>query len=301
MQGRKPVTVSLGEVLWDVLPSGKVLGGAPTNAAWHAAQLGADAHVVSAVGDDYLGREILARLAGMRLDIENVVTVADRPTSTVEATVGPDGNARYVIHENVAWDHLPATPAMLALAARAEAMNFGSLGQRSPAGRESTRALLRAARPGSVRVFDINLRPPFVFEAVIRGGLELATVVKMNDEELPLLAGMFGWSAVPERAIEELLAAHPNLRHAVVTRGPRGAWWHDRSRLVSKSPGTPVRVVDTIGAGDSVTAATMMGLLAGWEPGDILERALAIASFVCGGRGGTPELPAELKEPFLRG
>ena len=300
MRGTKPLTLSLGEVLWDMLPDGKALGGAPTNVAWHATQLGADARVASAVGDDDLGREILSLLRGKGLDVSTVAVVPNKPTGTVDATLDANGNATYVIHEDVAWDYPPATPTILALAARADAMNFGSLGQRSAAGRAGTLAILDAARSEAIRVFDINLRPPFIYREVLDAGLGRASVVKMNEDELPRLAGLFGWSGRPEEIIEQMLAAYPNLGHAVVTRGAEGAWWHDRRRLLAEKPENRVKVVDTIGAGDSVTAAAMMGLLRGWEPGRILAAALEIASFVCSRRGAMPELPGELKNVFSR-
>ncbi len=298
MPDGKPLTLSLGEVLWDMLPDGKALGGAPANVAWHANQLGADAHVVSAVGGDDLGGEILRRLRAMKLNIGAVATVVGKPTGTVDAKLDDKGNASYVIHENVAWDYIPVTPEIIALAKRADAMNFGSLAQRGPAGREATFALLDAARPDAIRIFDINLRKPFIYREVLDGGMRRASVIKMNEDELPLLADMFGWSGEPEKAVDDLLAAYPNLGHAIVTRGGDGAWWHNRKKLHSLKPQGKIKVVDTIGAGDSVTAASMMGLLKGWPVDEILATALEIASFVCSSRGGTPELPAALKAKF---
>lgn len=294
----KPVTMSLGEVLWDILPDGKSLGGAPTNAAWHLAQLGADAHVVSAVGEDALGGEILDRLRAKHLNVETIVTIKDKPTSTVEARLSPEGNATYVIHEDVAWDHMPVSDDILAIARKCQAVNFGSLAQRGDKGRQSTRAILDATPTEAIRVFDINLRPPFIHKEVLADGLARAAVVKMNETELPVLAELFGWSDRPEAAIEEMLGKYANLAHAVITRGPEGAWWHDRKRLIKRKPTSNPKVQDTIGAGDSVTASTMMGLLKGWEADRILETALEIASFVVSSRGGMPELPASLKNLF---
>lgn len=300
MAAKKPVTMSIGEVLWDMLPDGKVLGGAPTNVAWHSAQLGADAHVASAVGRDALGDEIIERLKAMRLDLSAVATIDDKPTSTVDAKLGPDGSATYVIRENVAWDAMPASPEALALAAKADGVNFGTLAQRGGFGRESTHAILDATRLDCLRVFDVNLRTPFIYKDVLDGGLAKATVVKMNDDELPVIAGLFGWRGEPEAAMTDLFEAYPNLRHIVVTRGGRGAWWHDRKRLFGKPPATKVKVVDTIGAGDAFTASVMLGLLKGWDEETIMDAALAVAAFVCSNRGGTPELPDDLKAPFLR-
>ncbi len=294
----KPVTMSLGEVLWDILPDGKSLGGAPTNAAWHLAQLGADAHVVSAVGEDALGKEILDRLRAMHLNVEATITIKDKPTSTVEAKLSPEGNATYIIHEDVAWDHMPVSEEILAIARKCQAVNFGSLAQRGTKGRQSTCAILDATPVGTIRVFDINLRPPFIYKEVLADGLARATVVKMNETELPVLSKLFGWPDQPEAAIEEMLARHTNLAHAVITQGSEGAWWHDRKRLIKRKPTSNPKVQDTIGAGDSVTAVTMMGLLKGMEAERILEIALEIASFVVSSRGGMPELPANLKNLF---
>ncbi len=299
MAGKKPLTLSLGEVLWDMLPDGKALGGAPTNVAWHASQLGADAHVVSAVGDDSLGKEILVQLNDMGLKLNAVATVPGKKTGTVEASLDAGGNASYVIHENVAWDFLPVTPEILDLASRADAVNFGSLAQRTALGQEATQTILAAVKPEAWRVFDINLRAPFVYKNVLDGGMRLANVLKMNKEELPLVAGMFGWTDQPEAAISQLLAAYPNINHVIVTQGSEGAWWHDTDTLHRVGPGKCDTVMDTIGAGDSVTAGSMMGLLKGWPVETIVANALDIAAFVCGSRGGTPELPPSLTEKFL--
>lgn len=295
----KPLTISLGEVLWDILPDGKALGGAPTNVAWHAAQLGADAHVVSAVGDDELGREILDRLAEMRLDITDIAVIPDVRTSTVDAHLDANGNATYTIHENVAWDHLPASPSILDLASRADAINYGSLAQRHENGRAATHAILDAINPDAIKIFDINLRPPFIDREILDAGIARATVVKMNHDELPILADLFQWTCSPEDGMAQLLEAYPGVQHLVVTRGADGAMWKTRKELLHLRPQPPEKLIDTIGAGDSVTAACMMGLLRGWKEERILQAAMDVASFVCSSRGGTPELPDRIKAPFF--
>ncbi|MDR1612511.1 MAG: PfkB family carbohydrate kinase [Planctomycetota bacterium] len=296
---KQPVTISVGEVLWDMLPDGKVLGGSPTNVAWHMAQLGAEAHVVTAVGADPLGDEILRILGAMPLHIDTISVIDGRPTSTVDCVLDAAGNASYVFHRDEAWDFLPATAEALALAARADGVNYGSLSQRSPRAQEATFKLLDATPADCVRVFDINLRPPFVSERQLTGGMERAVVLKMNDAELPMVAGVFGWDREANAAMDKLFGRFPNLKHIVVTRGPEGAWWNDRKRLASRTPDGDIRKVDTIGAGDAFTASVLMGLLKGWDVDAIMDRALGIASFVCTRRGGTPELPDALKSPFL--
>lgn len=296
----KPLVLSLGEVLWDVLPDGRTLGGAPSNVAWQAAQMGADAHIVSAVGDDELGREAIDKLKKKGLGTSTIAVLQGIPTSTVDAVLDESGAASYTIHENVAWDHLPVSDEVLNLAAEAKGMNFGSLAQRNEVGKASTHAILDIVNPDAVRVFDVNLRPPFIDRNVLDAGMARATVVKMNHDELPLIAGMFEWTATPEAAMVQLLEAYPEVKHVVVTKGDEGAWWQARGKdLIYRKP-TPVeKIADTIGAGDSVTAAVMMGLLKGWKEEDILERAMEVASFVCSQRGGMPELPEALKAKFL--
>lgn len=299
MRDGKPLTLSIGEILWDMLPTGKLLGGAPCNVAWHLAQFGAEARVVTAVGDDDQGREIAERLKAMRMNLDTMAVLPDKPTSTVDATLGPDGSATYVIHENVAPDFLPVTPLALSLAGKARAVNFGSLAQRSPVGRKSTLALLDATPADCIRVFDINLRPPFINKDVLLAGFARAAAVKMNDDEIEVLAGMFGWPEGVERRIEALFGAFPHVRHVIVTRGSKGAWWHNRERLFEKAPTGKVKVADTIGAGDSFTASVIAGLLKGLAVEAIMEAALAVAAFVCGRSGGTPELPVELKKSLM--
>lgn len=296
----KPLTLSLGELLWDILPDGKAIGGAPSNVAWECSQLGAEAHIVSAVGDDDLGREILDTLKQKNLDTATIAMLPGIPTSTVDAHIDANGNATYTIHENVAWDHQPVTEQMLDLASRAQAINYGSLAQRNAVGRASTHAILDAISPDAVKVFDVNLRPPYIDREVLHLGMQRATVIKMNHDELPTIAGLFQWTAAPEDAMAQLLQAYPNVRHVVVTKADQGAWWRTRDTLHAMKSPKPEVMRDTIGAGDSVTAVCMMGLLKGWKEPDILEAAMNVASFVCSQRGGMPELSPGLKNAFLK-
>lgn len=296
----KPVTLSLGEILWDVLPDGKTLGGAPANVAWHLSRLGAEAHIVSAIGNDDLGQEILQTLTDKHLDTGCIAVLDAVPTSTVTASLDASGNASYTIHENVAWDHLPLANAVLELAGKAQAVNYGSLGQRHPTGRATTHAILDAVSPDAVKVFDVNLRPPFINRDTLDLGLARATVVKMNHDELPQISALFGWTTVPEDAMPQLLEAYPNVKHVLVTKGGAGAWWQTRTALHHCLPPKPAKLADTIGAGDSVTAASIMGLLKGWEEEKILASAMAIASYVCSQRGGMPQLPDDLTKIFLQ-
>ncbi len=294
-----PVTLSLGEVLWDVLPDGKALGGSPSNAAWQASQLGAESHIVSAVGDDDLGREILDTLTAKHLDVSTIAVLPGVPTSTVDAVLDADGNASYTIHENVAWDRLPVTPAVLDLAQKTRGINFGSLSQRHETARAAHHAILDAIAPDAVKVFDCNLRPPFIDRDILDQSLRRANVVKMNHDELPAIARLFQWTESLEDAMTQLMHAYPNVRHLVITHGDKGAWWRTESELIFREAPKPERMMDTIGAGDSVTAVCMMGLLKGLPVAAILEAAMNIATFVCSQRGGMPVLPPALTKAFL--
>ena len=289
------VTISLGEVLWDVFPDGKTLGGAPSNVARHLSQFGCEAYIISAVGNDMLGREAITLLETMGLRTDHIAVTGLAPTGTVDAIVDEAGNATYVIHENVAWDCLSITPGTLSLASLTQAANFGSLGLRTETARDASFAILDALPEDALRMFDVNLRKPFINPEILRAGFERATVVKMNDDELLMIAEMFGLSSRAEKAVEDLLAMWPDVRHLLVTRGSEGAWWHNRRVLMKGSPPAIPAVADTIGAGDAFTASVMYGLLAGFGEEITLHAALAIAAYVCSRRGGMPELPADLK------
>src|SRR3954447_7628845 len=184
--------IAVGEVLWDLLPTGKQLGGAPANFSYHCRSLGADARLVTRVGDDDLGREVLEQFRLLGLPTESVQVDPEYPTGTVAVELAPDGQPRFTIREDVAWDRIAADQATLASAAGADAICFGSLAQRSEPSRRAIRALVSATRPGTLRVFDVNLRPPFVDPGVIADSLGLANALKLNDQELPALSTMFG-------------------------------------------------------------------------------------------------------------
>ncbi len=287
--------IAVGEVLWDLLPAGKQLGGAPANFAYHARSLGADARLISRIGGDPLGVEILERFRSLDLPTDAVQVDAEAPTGTVDVWLGPDGQPRYAIRESVAWDRIDADAMALALADRAAAVCFGSLAQRAEPSRCAIRAIVEAAPPGALKVFDVNLRPPFVDHEVIAGSLELADALKLNDHELPELAGMFGLPTEPRPAIEGL-AVRFGLALVALTRGAGGSllWaggeWSDHS-------GRPAEVVDTIGAGDAFTAALVTGRLAGRPLKAINRHANEVAAFVCSQPGGTPALPEPLRIP----
>ena len=283
--------VGLGEVLWDVLPSGKQLGGAPTNFAHHAQCLGGRGVVVSRVGDDTLGAEILDRLDALGLDRRFVGIDSDHPTGTVTVHLDQAGQPDYTIHENVAWDFITAGDGVLELAKQVDGVCYGSLCQRSSASRDSIRKFLEATADNCIRVFDVNLRQHYFTAQVIADMLELSNVFKLNNEELPVVAKMLGASDSEDEFFSELTDRF-SLELIVLTKGSGGSELYSRGKK-SVHDGFQVEPIDTVGAGDAFTAAVTMGLLTGESLDEINDRANRLASFVCTQNGATPKLPAD--------
>jgi fructokinase len=287
----RPLIVGIGEILWDMLPGGKQLGGAPANFAYHAKALGADAAVVSRVGDDALGREILSRLDALGLDRSHVGTDPQHATGRVDVRLDAAGVPEYVIHAPAAWDFIPLDRALLDLAARADAVCFGSLALRAERSAEAISAFVEAARRG-LRVFDVNLRPPFVDGAVIGRLLPASHVLKLNDAELPRVAMLLGIDGDAAAAIGALFERY-SLQVVALTRGPGGSVLYARGGRVSDHPGFPATVADTVGAGDAFTAALVTGLLRGHDLDTINAAANRLAAYVCSQPGATPPIPRE--------
>ena len=281
--------LGVGEVLWDLLPGGKQLGGASANFAYHAHALGADALVVSRVGNDALGREILARLRGLGLRTDGITVDPAAPTGTVSVALDPYGKPTFTIHEKVAWDLLEAGRDMLVEASQADAICFGTLAQRHPRARAAIRALLQVTSPTALRILDLNLRPPFWSKELILESLELANVVKLNDEELSVVAKLFGLAGDESSQLRQL-AVRFEYKAVALTQGADGSSLWVGGELVRR-PGSKLQIVDTVGAGDSYTAALALGLLAGDEPGRIVENAHRVADHVCTQPGAMPPLP----------
>lgn len=288
-----PIVVGLGELLWDVFPSGKRPGGAPANFAAMAAQLGARGVVASAVGDDDLGRELLQWLASAGLSDECVQTNR-RPTGIVTVGVGSDGKPRYRIHEDVAWDHVEWTPALADLASRADCVCFGSLAQRGPTSRATVRRFLEAVPPRCLRIFDINLRQHYYDREVVERSLAIANVLKLSDEEWPVVAELLEVSGDEAQGIVDLRRRW-NLRLVALTRGAEGSIVFGEDDHLNRAKGPRVRVVDTVGAGDAFTAAMAVGTLRGRPLDEVHEHASRVAAYVCTQPGATPRLPEDLR------
>jgi fructokinase len=290
--------VGLGEILWDVFPDGPRFGGAPANVASSAAELAAGTArvtMVGAVGADDLGHRARAALAAHGVDTSGVQEVG-RPTGQVFVSLDAAGHATYRFADDPAWDHLAWNDSLARLAAGCDAVCFGTLCQRAVESRTTIRRFVEAVPAAAIRVLDVNLRPPFDDDGVILASLEMAHVVKLNDEELPRVAMLCGLAGDPATVVRRL-AERYRLRAVALTRGPRGALLLIGDEL-SDLPGREVTVVDTVGAGDAYTAAVILGLLAGQDAGTINARASAVAGHACTVAGGTMTFPVGLRMPL---
>jgi fructokinase len=291
--------VGIGEVLWDLMPAGKQLGGAPANFAHHAHSLGAEAVVITRVGEDDLGREILDRFKQSEISVDVVQIDANKTTGTVAVALRDGGVPQFTIREDVAWDWLAPTDLALKVVATADAICFGSLAQRSRISRASIQQLMAAAPAKALRIFDINLRQPYYTREIIEQSLRSANVLKLNDTELPVLGAMFELGSQPKQQIQGLCQRF-GLELVALTRGAQGSLLYQGGRW-SEHFSQPVQVVDTVGAGDAFTAALTVGLLSKVDLDETHEVAVQVARFVCSHAGATPALPTHLRCHFPNG
>lgn len=289
--------VGIGELLWDLLPTGAQIGGAPANFSYHAGALGAETRTISRVGDDALGHELLAQLKVLGVNTECVQLDPTMPTGTVAVEIDADGQPCFDIRANVAWDHLQVDAAALHAASSADALCFGTLAQRDPVSRAAIRTLVAASSSEALRVLDVNLRQQYYSRALIEESLALATVLKVNDLELPRLVALFSLEGDLRSQLEQL-AERWQLRAIALTRGDRGSVLLTAHEW-SEHPGVSVDVKDTIGAGDAFTAAMTVGLLSGWALDDVNAHANEVAGFVASCSGGTPPLPSSIRDAFV--
>jgi fructokinase len=285
--------VGIGEVLWDLLPDGPQLGGAPANFAYHAQALGANASVISRVGNDQRGIEVRRRFQEMGLSIAGIQADETAPTGTVSVSLANGGIPSYLIHENVAWDHIMANRTALECVRAAHAVCFGTLAQRHIASRHAIQRLLSSASASALRVLDVNLRQDFFNREVIEHSLKLANVLKLNDHELPVIANMFSLGGGIRQQIQSL-ASRFGLQVVAVTCGAEGSLLYRDGHWAQGST-TAVVVKDTVGAGDAFTAALCLGLLRELGLDEINHAANRIAAYVCGRTGAMPALPDDLR------
>lgn len=270
----EPVVVGIGEIVWDMLPEGKRLGGAPLNFAFYAKETGARAYAVSAVGDDPLGKETVEALGKTGVDF-SALQVNSLPTSRVNVTLSGDGIPQYEIVENVAWDALESTSEALSLVGGANAVCWGSLAQRSPLSRSSILSLLSAAPKSCLKVFDINLRQHYYSREVVEPSLREADILKLNEDELPVVLSLTG-----EKDILSLIRRY-SLKYVVYTLGAAYSEVYDASGVISHIDTPRVAVRDTVGAGDSFTAVFVTSLLHGKTIPECHEAAVKVSAEVC--------------------
>ena len=290
---RKYLVVGLGELLWDMLPDGKQLGGAPTNFAYHSQVLGVESVPVSCVGEDELGREILDSLTNLGLSTDYISIDADHPTGTVTIALDGEGKPEYTIHEDVAWDFIPSDPSLMELAAKADAVCFGSLSQRSKTSRETVRQFLDATHAGCIRVYDINLRQHYYSKEIIDAMLTRAEVLKLNDDELPVVASLLGIAGDDNAVLGSILERY-GLLLIVLTMGDEGSLLFVDGEISICQSCESIEIADTVGAGDAFTAAVTTGLLHGKNLDEINKFANRLAGFVCTQNGATPKVPESL-------
>lgn len=305
-----------GEILWDLLPSGKKPGGAPANFAFHANALGAESFVVTKVGDDELGREIGKIFVDHHLSLRFLEVDSQYPTGTVVVHLTDKGQPSYEIVEKVAWDQIEAGRSVLDFARTVDLFYFGSLAARGNSNRTALHALLDILPENCLRVFDLNLRAPFYDRETIEPLLGQTDIFKLNDDELFIVAGMFKDQIPRLPAVSEGLFASSGeirpavsdwiktfirlfkLKNVILTAGAKGSFLFDAEENFSFAPACPAEISDTIGAGDSFTAVCALGFLKNRPLNEINQKANRYAAYICSQAGAMPEIPAELKNSF---
>ena len=276
---KKLKVIAVGEIVWDMLPAGKQLGGAPLNFAFFSKELGAEAYAVSAIGNDVLGDETLAVASATGVNLDYLQR-NNLPTSRVLISLDSEGVPQYEIVENVAWDALECPQMILNLVKDASVMCWGSLAQRSVTSRQSVLAMLSAAPKECVKVFDINIRQHYYSREVIETSLGYADILKLNEDELPLVASILGLSG-PEHDIVSQLIEKYALKYLVYTHGADFSEVYSATGEYSHVPTPKVKVVDTVGAGDSFTAVFVTSILQGLSMAESHARAVEVSAYVC--------------------
>ena len=282
----KNIIVGLGEILWDVFPERKILGGAPANFAYHISQFGFNGYAVSAIGKDPLGKEILDSLKQKGLN--HLIESTNFPTGEVKVSVDNWGVPQYKICEGVAWDNIPFTPTLANLAKETQVVCFGSLAQRNEVSRATIHAFLDAMPKDSLKIFDINLRLHYYTKEVIEFSLEKAHILKINDEEVVKIAQLFGWEGTEKEICKQLLSKY-QLDILILTKGTEGSWVLT-PKEESFLPTPKITIADTVGAGDSFTAAFIASHLHGRCLVASHQLAVEVSAYVCQQHGAMPRL-----------
>ena len=293
MNNNDHIIVGMGEALWDVLPEGKKLGGAPANFAYHVSQFGLNSRVVSAVGQDKLGTEILDNFREKRL--QGIIETVPYPTGTVQVTLDNEGVPCYDIKEGVAWDNIPYTEELDQLARQTQAICVGSLAQRSIVSRETLARFLATMpdTPDTLKIFDINLRQSFYTKEILCDSFSRCNVLKINDEELVTVSRLFGYPGIDLQDKCWILLAKYNLKMLILTCGVNGSYVFTPGHVSFVETPT-VQVADTVGAGDSFTAAFTAAIIRGRSVREAHQLAVDTSAYVCTQQGAMPVLPESL-------
>ena len=286
------IVVGMGEALWDVLPEGKKIGGAPANFAYHVSQFGLNSCVVSAVGNDALGNEIIENFTSKGLN--QLIEKVPYPTGTVQVEIDQAGIPQYEIKENVAWDNIPYTANLEVVASRTKAVCFGSLAQRNVVSRNTINRFLDAMSKNddTLVVFDVNLRQGFYNKEILCNSMTRCNILKINDEELVTVSRMFGYPGIDLQDKCWILLGKYNLKMLILTCGINGSYVFTPG-TVSFQPTPRVEVADTVGAGDSFTAAFISSIIKGKSVAEAHSLAVQTSAFVCTKKGAMPVLPEE--------
>ena len=291
---KKQSVIGIGEALFDVLPEEKKLGGAPANFAYHVSQFGLNSCAVSAMGDDELGKELEKELNDHHLNYQ--IEKVAYPTGTVQVSLDANGIPCYDIKEGAAWDNIPYTPALEKLAKNCTAACFGSLAQRSPVSRATIQRFLDTMPDGEdqIKIFDINLRQGFYTKEILCESMRRCNILKINDEELVTISRIFGYPGIDLQDKCWILLAKYNLKMLILTCGTNGSYVFTPG-VVSYQDTPKVPVADTVGAGDSFTAAFTSAILSGKPVPEAHKLAVEVSAYVCTQSGAMPELPSAFK------
>ena len=288
----KRLVVGLGEVLWDMLPEGRKIGGAPVNFAYHAGQFGIDTMAVSAIGNDKLGEDTIAEMNGKHLN--HIFPSVPYPTGSVQVSLDEKGVPAYDIKENVAWDNIPFTNEIESVARSCRAVCFGSLAQRNAVSRNTIRKFIESTPSGCILIFDINLRQNFYTRNVIHDSLELCNILKINDEEIMLVSSMFNYDSSNIENVCRTIMEDFSLEMVILTCGTKGSYIFTKGG-VSFMPTPKVNVADTVGAGDSFTGSFCAAILRGLPVAEAHKKAVEVSAYVCTQNGAMPEIPESMK------
>lgn len=287
---RKPIVIGIGELLWDMLPQGKQLGGAPCNYVYHSLKLGCEAHIISSVGNDTLGLEAVRLVKDLGLDTSTIQITNKNGTGVVEVSLGDMGNVNYKIKENVAWDNIKWDSSMKEFAASADAICFGSLAQRNSVTQNTIFKFIEHSKISCLKIFDINLRQQYYSKDIIIQSLKKTDVLKLNETELQILANMLNYDM--NSALDDLLNEY-NIRLIAYTKGSSGSIIKTKN-YISEMKAPKIMVEDTIGAGDSFTATLITGMLMNIDINIVHNTASKLSAYVCTQKGATPQVPEQL-------